>query len=126
MIEADLYYTKEHEWVRLEGESATIGITHHAQEQLGDITFLELPQVGQTVNQHQEIGMVESSKAASDVYSPIAGEIVEVNRQLEDQPELINQDCYQQGWICKFKLTADNHTKDLMNAEKYEQYLKGL
>lgn len=126
MIEADLFYTKDHEWVRLEGGSATIGITHHAQEQLGDITFLELPQVGRTVNQHQEIGMVESSKAAVDVYSPVAGEIVAVNRQLEDQPELINQDCYQQGWICKFKLTADNHTKDLMNAEKYEQYLKGL
>jgi len=126
MIEADLYYTKDHEWVRLEGESATIGITHHAQEQLGDITFLELPQVGQTVNQHQEIGMVESSKAASDVYSPVAGEIVEVNRQLEDQPELINQDCYQQGWICKFKLNADNSSEDLMNAESYEKYLKGL
>lgn len=126
MIEADLYYTKDHEWVRLEGESATMGITHHAQEQLGEITFLELPQVGQTVTPRQEIGMVESSKAAGDVYSPVAGEIVEVNQQLATQPELINQDCYQQGWICKFKLTADKPSEDLMNAESYEKYLKEL
>ena len=126
MIEADLYYTKDHEWIRLEGESATMGLTHHAQEQLGEITFLELPQVGQTVTPHQEIGMVESSKAAGDVYSPVAGEIVDVNERLQDQPELINQDCYQEGWICKFKVNADKPSEDLMNAESYEKYLKGL
>jgi glycine cleavage system H protein len=126
MIETDLYYTQDHEWVRMEGQSATVGITYHAQEQLGEITFLELPPVGQTVAGHQEIGMIESSKAASDIYSPVAGEIVEVNQQLEDQPELINRDCYQQGWICKIQTSADNPTEHLMNAKEYDQYLKGL
>ena len=126
MIESDYYYTKDHEWVRLEGESATMGITDYAQEQLGDITFLELPEVGQVVTQHQEIGMVESSKAASDVYSPVAGEIVEVNQPLATQPELINQDCYQQGWICKFKISAGTSRENLMDAEAYDKYLKGL
>jgi len=126
MIDTSLLYTRDHEWVRIEGDSATIGISDYAQEQLGEITFLELPQVGQTVTQHQEIGMVESAKAASDVYSPMAGEIVEVNQQLDDMPELINQDCYRKGWICKIKTAEDNATKDMMNAEQYEQYVKGL
>ncbi len=126
MIDASLLYTRDHEWVRLEGDTATMGITDYAQEQLGEITFLELPQVGLNVTQRQEIGMVESAKAASDIYSPLTGEIVEVNQQLEETPELITQDCYRQGWICKIKTNSDSDAQHLMNAEQYEQYVKGL
>ena len=126
MIKEDLLYTKEHEWVSIDGETAVIGVTDYAQEQLGEITFIELPALGQQVKANDELGSVESSKAASDIYSPVAGEIIEVNTELETQPELLNTDCYEAGWYCKLRVTGANHTEDLMAASEYDEYLKGL
>jgi len=126
MIKEGLLYTEEHEWVSIDGETAVVGITDHAQEQLGEITFIELPAVGQQVKANDELGSVESSKAASDIYSPLAGEVIEVNTELETQPELMNRDCYEAGWYCKLRIADANNTEDLMDARKYEGYLKGL
>ena len=126
MIKEGLLYTEEHEWVRIDGETVVVGITDYAQEQLGEITFIELPAVGQQVKANDEIGSIESSKAASDVYSPLAGEIIEVNTELETQPEFLNRDCYEAGWFCKLRSAGANNTEDLMDAHKYEEYLKGL
>ena len=126
MIEQGLLYTADHEWARIEADIATIGITDHAQEMLGEITFVELPTVGGDFEVRGELAVVESSKAASDVYSPVKGTVAEINSKLETNPELINEDCYNTGWICKIKITDDKAGEKLMNAEEYEQYLKGL
>ena len=126
MVDEKLLYTKEHEWARIEGETATIGITDHAQEMLGELVFVELPQVGKAVKQKDELAVVESSKAASDVYSPVTGEVTEVNSELESSPELVNDDCYGQGWICRLKVTDAAATKNLMDARQYAEYLEGL
>ena len=126
MAPGDLLYTREHEWVRIEEDIATVGITDYAQEQLGEITFVELPQLDMTVENHGEMGVVESSKAASDIYAPIAGKVSEVNDQLEDQPELINQDCYNVGWIYKLQIEDGTKPAGLLAANEYEEYLKGL
>lgn len=126
MVAKGLFYTEEHEWAKVEGDIATIGITDHAQEQLGELTFVELPEVGKEVKQKGEIVVVESSKAASDVYSPVEGKVTEVNTQLTTKPEIINDDCYGAGWICKMKITDKASIKNLMDAAKYEEYLKGL
>jgi len=120
------YYTKEHEWVKLDGSAAVVGITDHAQEALGDITFIELPAVGKTLAQHAPLGTVESSKAASDVYSPIGGTVTEVNDALTAEPERVNRDCYGDGWMCKLKVANPDDVKNLMTAQQYEDYLKGL
>lgn len=126
MIPENLYYTKDHEWAKVEGDSAVVGITDHAQESLGEVTFVELPQVGKSLTQHGQIGTVESSKAASDIYSPVAGTVTEANEKLESEPELINKDCYGTGWICKVKISDVAGIKSLMNAKQYDEYLKGL
>ena len=126
MISENLYYTKDHEWAKVEGDSAIVGITDHAQESLGDVTFVELPQVGKSIVQHGQVGTVESSKAASDIYSPVAGTVMEVNEKLRSEPELINKDCYGAGWIYKVKVSGLAEIKSLMNARQYEEYLKGL
>ena len=126
MISQGLLYTKEHEWAKVEGDTATIGISDHAQEQLGELVFVELPKTDTEYTQGSECAIVESSKAASDVYSPLTGKVTEVNSQLESEPELINQDCYGKGWICKMKITKKETIKNLMDAKQYEEYLKGL
>ena len=126
MVVKGLLYTQEHEWAKVEGDVATIGITDHAQEHLGELTFVELPDVGKEVKQKGELGVVESSKAASDVYSPVAGKVTEVNTALESKPEVINNDCYGAGWICKIRITDKATTNNLMDATQYEEYLKGL
>ncbi len=113
----DLLYAKSHEWVKIAGDSATVGITHFAQEQLGDLTFIELPQVGAMAEAGTEIGTVESVKAASEIYSPISGEITEINTELENAPELVNQDAFGAGWMFKVKLSAQ--PAGLMDAEAY-------
>jgi glycine cleavage system H protein len=113
----DLLYAKSHEWVKIDGDSATVGITHFAQEQLGDLTFIELPQVGAMAEAGTEIGTVESVKAASEIYSPISGEITEINTELENAPELVNQDAFGAGWMFKVKLSAQ--PAGLMDAEAY-------
>lgn len=119
----DLRYTKEHEWVKRDGDVAVMGITNHAQEMLGDITFVELPEADTSVKQGGQIAVVESSKAASDVFSPVSGTVVEVNQALEDAPELVNESCYDQGWICKLTLANPDDLSGLMDAQAYEAFL---
>jgi glycine cleavage system H protein len=126
MVVKGLLYTQDHEWAKVEGDIATIGITDHAQSQLGELTFVELPDAGKEVKQKGELGVVESSKAASDVYSPVTGKVTEVNAELKTNPGLINKDCYGAGWICKIRITDKASIKNLMDATKYEEYLKGL
>jgi len=124
MIPKNLKYTKEHEWVKLEGSEAVIGITDHAQSQLGDITFIELPQKDRQIKQSDSISTVESVKAASDIYSPVSGTITDVNSSLEDAPELINQSPYENGWICRVNVSNSGELDNLMDADAYEEYLK--
>lgn len=126
MIPENLYYTKDHEWAKIEGDSAVVGITDHAQEALGEVTFVELPAVGKSLAQHGQLGTVESSKAASDVYSPLAGTVTHVNEKLGSEPELVNKDCYGAGWMCKVKVSDPGEIKNLMDAKQYDEYLKGL
>jgi len=124
MVIEGLLYTKEHEWAKVEGNTATIGITDYAQEQLGEITFVELPETGMQLQQSEEFAVIESSKAASDVYAPLSGKVIEINSQLETEPELINNDCYNSGWVCKIEVTDKKAAENLMNAKQYEQFLK--
>lgn len=116
-------YTKEHEWVSTENGVATIGISEYAQDLLGDITFVELPSEGDEVKQFEQVASIESVKAASDIFSPVSGTIVEVNADLEDHPELINESCYEKGWIAKIKISDENELTRLMNADEYETFL---
>ena len=117
---ADRRYTKTHEWVTVDGKIATVGITDYAQSQLGDVVFLELPSVGRKLGEREGFGVIESVKAASDLYSPVAGRIVEVNEKLSAKPELINSDPYGEGWILKLELTGDLPS-DLLDEAQYKQ-----
>jgi len=119
MFPTDLKYTPSHEWARIEGDTATVGITSFAQEQLGDITFVDLPAVGTQVTQGSEFGSIESVKAASELYSPVTGEVVEVNEALESAPELVNQEPFEGGWMMKVKLSQES--QGLLDASAYEQ-----
>jgi glycine cleavage system H protein len=119
-------FTKDHEWVRLEGDVATVGITAYAAEQLGDVVYVELPALGKTVSQGGEMAVVESAKAASDVYAPIAGEIVAVNDALADAPQLVNEGAQAQGWFCKIKPSNAADLDALMSAQEYQAFLEGL
>jgi glycine cleavage system H protein len=113
----ELLYAKSHEWVKVEGDEAVVGITHFAQEQLGDLTFVELPQLGDEAVAGSEIGTVESVKAASEIYSPVSGEVTAVNASLENEPELVNKDAFGAGWLYKVKLTAT--PEGLLDADAY-------
>ncbi|CAN5340544.1 glycine cleavage system protein GcvH [soil metagenome] len=117
----DLRYSKEHEWVRMDGSRATIGITGYAADELGDVVFVELPEVGATLTQFGIFGVVESVKAVSDLYAPISGEVVEVNEALRDAPELLNADAYGEGWIAKVELTDTDQLDGLMDAAAYAE-----
>lgn len=119
MIPANLLYTKSHEWTKIEGDTATVGITQFAQEQLGDLTFVDLPKAGDQVIAGAEMGSVESVKAASELYSPVTGEVLAVNEDLVSAPEKINQDPYGAGWMIKVKLSAQ--PQGLLDAAAYEQ-----
>jgi glycine cleavage system H protein len=123
-IQQDLFYTKEHEWVRVEGATAFVGISDHAQEQLGDITYVELPAVGKKLAQFEELGVVESVKAASDVYAPLAGTVASVNESLNDHPEVINTDPYGNGWLCSLAGVNRDELKNLMTADQYKALLE--
>ncbi len=125
-IRDGLYYSKEHEWVRLEGDIAVVGITAYAAESLGDIIFVELPDVGSQVSKGDPVATVESVKAASDVYSPVEGEIVEVNAELDQEPEMANRDPYGEGWFFKIKVGPANAVKGLMDAQGYNDYVNSL
>lgn len=120
----DLKYTREHEWVSIDGSVATIGITDHAQEQLGDVVFVELPTVGDRVEKADAFGVVESTKAVSDVYAPLSGEVAEVNDDLPDNPELINEDPYGDGWMVKITLGDKADLEDLMTADEYRKFIE--
>jgi glycine cleavage system H protein len=126
MYPSEFRYTKEHEWIAVEGQEARIGITDFAQHQLGDIIFVETPQVGAALATHQSMGVVESVKSVSDVYSPVAGEVLAVNEDLAQTPELINKDPHGQGWIVRLKLGDPKEIQGLMSAADYEKYLEGL
>ena len=126
MVSEELKYTKKHEWLRLNDGEAVIGITDHAQSELGDITFIELPEEGKQVKRGDTIVTIESVKAASDVYSPVSGEIVATNKALEDAPETVNRSAYEDGWICRIKVADVSETGDLMDLAAYEEYLKTL
>ncbi len=123
MIPNDLRYHKEHEWVRVEGEQATLGISHHAQEALGDVVFIDLPQIDAAITADQEIGEVESTKAISSIYSPVSGKIIKVNTALQDHPEYMNSDPYGQGWIAMVQLTNPAEVENLMTAAQYQEFL---
>ena len=119
----DLKYSKEHEWVRADGDVATIGITHFAQEQLGDVVFVELPEKGATVRQFSSLGVVESVKAASDIYSPISGEVLERNVKVIEKPELVNSAPYQDGWMLRVKLADKGELQKLLSADDYKAHI---
>ena len=123
-IEEHLYYTKEHEWINIEDNIGTIGITDYAQSALGDVTFVELPTVDDEIEQFGSLASVESVKAASDIYSPMTGKIVEVNDDLTEDPGLINKSCYEKGWLAKIEIADDEETSNLMTAEEYRSYLE--
>jgi glycine cleavage system H protein len=120
-VPEELQYTRSHEWVRTEGDTATIGITDHAQDELGDIVFVELPEEGATLDAGDSFGTVESVKAVSDLYTPVGGEVVEANEALSDSPEKINEDPYGEGWIVKIQVSGE---ADLLSASDYEQFLE--
>ena len=120
------YYTKEHEWVNIEDSIATIGITDYAQSALGDITFVELPQIDSEVEQFEQFSSIESVKAASDIYCPMSGKVIEVNEKLESDPGLINRDSYGKGWIAKIEISSSEEKSRLMTAYEYEKFLDSL
>jgi glycine cleavage system H protein len=123
---SDVRYTKEHEWVRLEGDLALVGISDYAQEQLGELVFVELPEVGRQVSQGGNLAVVESVKAASDVYAPIGGEVVETNADLENDPGLVNRSAEDEGWFCKLRIADRGALTQLMDAAAYKAYVAGL
>ena len=121
-----LFYTKEHEWINIDGDEALIGISDYAQESLGDITFVELPNVGDEVEQFEECASVESVKAASDIFSPMSGKVLAGNEDLNEEPGLINKSPYEKGWIAKIKLTDPEEKSNLMTAEEYNKFLESV
>ena len=120
----ELKYTREHEWARLDGKVATIGITRYAVEQLGDITQVDLPKEGETVRRNDVVGTVESVKAVSDLFAPLSGTVTKVNDPLNDSPEYVNDDCYDEGWMVQIELTAAAELEKLMSADQYQEFLR--
>lgn len=125
MYPPELLYTKDHEWIRVDEEIGTIGITDHAQKELGDIVFVELPKRGDQVTVHEAFGTVESVKAVSEIYSPVTGEVTGVNSRINDRPELVNEDPHGEAWLIKVQLKDRRETESLMTADQYEAYLAG-
>ena len=123
---AKLKYSDQHEWVAVDGDTATVGITEYAQEQLGDVVFVELPDEGKSFAMGDQVAVVESVKAAAEVYAPISGEIVEVNEDLNDQPELVNEDAVGDGWFFKISIDDESELDSLMDEKEYREFVKGL
>ena len=124
MLPQDLLYTNEHEWVKIEGDTATVGITDHAQDMLGDVTFVELPSEGDEFKQGDEVCAIESAKAAASVYAALGGTITEVNAALEDSPELMNSEPYGEGWVYKMQISDAGEASGLMDAAKYAEFME--
>lgn len=123
---AERKYSEDHEWVEVDGDSGVIGISDYAQEQLGDVVFVELPEIGKVFDQRDEAAVVESVKAAAEVYTPVSGEVIEVNEELNNDPSLVNTDAFGEGWFVKLKLTDPTELDDLMDEETYATFVKGL
>jgi glycine cleavage system H protein len=124
MYPSEYLYSREHEWVRVEDDTCVIGITEFAQQELGEVVFVELPEIGQVFNANDELGTIESVKAVAEVYTPVAGEIVEVNDGVVDDPELLNEDPHGEGWLVKIRFSSADDLKGLMTAEKYEEFIQ--
>ncbi len=124
MYPSEYLYSREHEWVRVQDDVCVLGITEFAQQELGEVVFVELPEVGQVFDSGDEVGTIESVKAVAEVYTPLAGEVLEINEAVVDDPELINEDPHGEGWLLKVRFSSAADLKDLMNAEKYEEYVK--
>jgi glycine cleavage system H protein len=124
MYPEEFLYTQDHEWIRVDGTTGSIGITDHAQKELGDIVFVELPQLGTLVAAKESFGTVESVKAVADIYSPVTGEVTAVNPKIQQSPELLNSDPHGEGWLIQIELRDRSETEHLMTAEEYEAYLK--
>lgn len=124
-VPSDLKYAKSHEWVRVSGDTATVGITDHAQHELTDVVFVELPEVGRSVKAGETCAVVESVKTASDIYSPVSGEVIEVNKTVVENPALVNTDSYNGGWLFKLKLTGASELDELMTPQDYQAQIGG-
>ena len=124
MYPENLYYTKEHEWIRIDDERAVIGITEYAQDQLGDIVYVELPEVGSHVTQRETCGTIESVKTVSDLYAPLSGEIIAINEALDETPELINNDPYKTGWIVEIRFSVQEELNNVLHADAYEALIQ--
>jgi len=124
MYPSDYLYSREHEWVRVADDVCMLGITEFAQQELGEVVFVELPEVGQVFNANDELGTIESVKAVAEVYSPVAGEVVEINEAVVDDPEMLNDDPHGEGWLVKIRFSSADDLKALMTAEQYEEYIK--
>ena len=124
MYPSEYLYSREHEWVKVDEDVCTIGITHFAQEELGEVVFVELPEVGHTYDSMDEIGTIESVKAVAELYTPVAGEIVEVNSTAVEDPAIVNDDPHGEGWLVRIRFSTDSDLKHLMNAEAYEKYVQ--
>jgi|TARA_B110000438_G_scaffold20763_1_gene18938 glycine cleavage system H protein len=122
---SDIFYTKDHEWIKVNGNEGIVGITAYASEQLGDIVFVELPQEGTIFDQGKDVAVIESVKAASEIYNPTSGEIIEINSSLEENPEIINDDPLLAGWLYKIKISNSEELKNLMNEEDYKKLIEG-
>lgn len=122
-VPAELKYTKDHEWLRVEGDTAVVGITEFAQDQLGDIVFIEIETEGETLDKEETFGTIEAVKTVSDLFMPVSGEVVEVNEALADSPELVNKSAFDEGWLIKIKLSDMSHLDELMSAEAYTELI---
>lgn len=123
MYPEDYKYSKDHEWIRIEDDICVVGITDYAQDELGEVVFVELPEAGQTFDAHDEIGSIESVKAVAEVYTPISGEVAEVNEVLEEAPETVNKDPHGEGWLVKIRVTSTDELGELMDVEAYQHFL---
>jgi len=124
MYPEEFLYTKDHEWILVQGEKATVGITDYAQHELGDVVYVDLPEVGDTFEAGEPFGSVESVKAVSEVFCPVGGEVEEVNSKLEESPELVNESPHQKAWMIKIRLSNSEELKELLSAEEYEEYVQ--
>lgn len=123
-IPSELKYTKDHEWIKIDGDTATIGITDFAQGELGDIVYVEVETIGETLDKDEVFGTVEAVKTVSDLYLPLTGEILEFNEDLEDEPEMVNEEPYDKGWMIKMKIANQDEVKELMDAETYKSHIE--
>jgi glycine cleavage system H protein len=123
-VPEDLHYSKDHEWIKVEGNVGTIGITDHAQDSLGDVVYVELPKVGEAFAAHEAFGSVESVKAVSEIFTPVSGEIVEINESLQDEPEKVNTDPYGEGWMLRVRMSNPGEVDSLLSAAEYEDFTK--